>query len=73
MAQIIKENIIEVLVRSKYLTREQLDPLRKTLADLLEVSIPAGLGSTGGIRLSHREMKDMLKGGAVWAPDCRGG
>ena len=29
--------------------------------------IPAGLGSTGAIRLNSREMHDMLTGGAKWA------
>lgn len=49
------------------LTLEQLGPQQKALADLLAVTIPAGLGSTGGIRLNHREMDQMLHGGAAWA------
>jgi tRNA-splicing ligase RtcB len=49
------------------LTEAQLTPRKQALADLLAVSIPAGLGSTGGIRLGHREMDRMLSGGAAWA------
>ena len=39
------------------------------LADTLFNSIPAGLGSTGAIRLSLPEMNAMLRGGARWAVD----
>jgi tRNA-splicing ligase RtcB len=49
------------------LNLKQLQPDKKALADLLAVTIPAGLGSTGTIVLSHREMDQMLSGGAVWA------
>lgn len=49
------------------LTLDQLRPRKKAVADLLAVIIPAGLGSTGMIRLSHREMEQMLSGGAAWA------
>jgi tRNA-splicing ligase RtcB len=37
------------------------------LADALARAIPAGLGSTGSVRLSGTEMDTMLKGGARWA------
>jgi tRNA-splicing ligase RtcB (3'-phosphate/5'-hydroxy nucleic acid ligase) len=37
------------------------------LADVLYARIPAGLGSTGAIRLSAAGMAAMLKGGARWA------
>ncbi len=49
------------------LTLEQLLPKQQALADLLAVTVPAGLGSTGGIQLSRREMDQMLGGGAAWA------
>ena len=49
------------------LTLAELAPHKKALADLLEVTIPAGLGSTGSLRLGHREMERMLSGGAAWA------
>jgi tRNA-splicing ligase RtcB len=39
----------------------------EALAESLYYQIPAGLGSTGNIRLDHREMDDMLVGGAQWA------
>lgn len=37
------------------------------LADALYARIPAGVGSTGGLRLAHSEMEAMLRGGARWA------
>src|SRR5262249_33538300 len=37
------------------------------LADTLYDRIPAGLGSTGALRLSPRDMDAMLAGGASWA------
>ena len=49
------------------LTATQLAPHKQAIADLLAVTIPAGLGSTGGIHLSHGEVDRMLSGGAVWA------
>ena len=49
------------------ITLDRLRPQRKALADLLAVTIPAGLGSTGSMRLRHREMDQMLSGGAAWA------
>ncbi|NOQ90905.1 MAG: RNA-splicing ligase RtcB [Gammaproteobacteria bacterium] len=40
---------------------------KQLLADELYRTVPAGLGSTGRIRLNHKEMHAMLKGGAKWA------
>ncbi|MEK7244519.1 MAG: RtcB family protein, partial [Pseudomonadota bacterium] len=40
---------------------------QRELADALYRHIPAGLGSTGSIRLDAAEMDAMLAGGAVWA------
>lgn len=40
---------------------------KKRLADVLYAGIPAGVGSTGGLRLSGVEMDAMLEGGARWA------
>jgi len=40
---------------------------QKALADELYRSIPAGVGSTGAIRLNQKEMDAMLRGGARWA------
>jgi len=49
------------------LARRDLMPLQKELAEALFYRIPAGLGSTGHIRLSERELDRMLEGGARWA------
>jgi tRNA-splicing ligase RtcB len=49
------------------LRREDIEPLKKELADTLYRTVPAGVGSTGGIHLSDSEMDDMLTGGARWA------
>jgi tRNA-splicing ligase RtcB (3'-phosphate/5'-hydroxy nucleic acid ligase) len=46
---------------------EDVLPVQQKLADALFRDIPAGLGSTGAIRLKHREMDNMLSRGAVWA------
>ncbi len=51
-------------------TGVDLDELKRkqvALADALYRGIPAGVGSTGTISLSDREMNDMLAGGAAWA------
>ncbi|MFP4611507.1 MAG: RtcB family protein [Thiohalophilus sp.] len=43
-------------------------PAHKTaLAEALYYKVPAGVGSTGNIRLSIKEMDAMLRGGARWA------
>jgi tRNA-splicing ligase RtcB (3'-phosphate/5'-hydroxy nucleic acid ligase) len=49
------------------LRREQVLPLQQRLADSLFKHVPAGLGSTGAIRLNHDAMEAMLTGGARWA------
>jgi len=52
------------------LTGVQVDDVmavQKTLADSLYRDIPAGLGSSGTIRLDPAEMDAMLLGGAAWA------
>lgn len=49
------------------LTRDEVLPLQKAVADMLYYSIPAGLGSTGAIRLNDAQMDAMLRGGARWA------
>ena len=47
--------------------RQDIMDNRRTLADLLFKNIPAGLGSTGGFKISGREMDQMLSYGASWA------
>ncbi len=49
------------------LARADLMPVQKALAEALYYRIPAGVGSTGAIRLSESEMDAMLAGGARWA------
>ncbi|MBI5461809.1 MAG: RtcB family protein [Gammaproteobacteria bacterium] len=49
------------------LQRKDIEAVKRRLADTLFARIPAGLGSTGVLRLSPRDMDDMLKGGARWA------
>ena len=49
------------------LTRAQVKPMATALADALFTSIPAGLGSTGLIRLDETAIDAMLAGGARWA------
>ncbi len=44
-----------------------IEAVKERLADALYRNIPAGLGSTGVIRLKHAEMGAMLRGGARWA------
>lgn len=49
------------------LTITDLKPLQQWLADELYRSIPAGVGSRGKLHLNHKEMIEMLTGGAKWA------
>ncbi|HXV83963.1 MAG TPA: RtcB family protein [Candidatus Binatia bacterium] len=49
------------------LTLEQIEPLKERLADALFSRIPAGVGSTGDLRLDQQQMDAMLMGGAKWA------
>jgi len=48
---------------------EEIEPIKKQLADALASRIPAGVGSTGRLRLSRDEIDQMLSGGAQWAVD----
>jgi tRNA-splicing ligase RtcB len=49
------------------LTRAEIEPVKRRLADALAERIPAGVGSTGALRLDADEMDAMLRGGARWA------
>jgi tRNA-splicing ligase RtcB len=46
---------------------EDVAPLREKLADALFHNVPAGVGSTGDLRLNDRETDAMLRRGAAWA------
>ena len=49
------------------ISRAAIEPIKEEIADALFAAVPAGLGSTGRIRLSGQEMDAMLEGGAAWA------
>jgi tRNA-splicing ligase RtcB len=49
------------------LKREDIVAVQQPLAEALFARIPAGVGSTGAIRLSDAETEAMLTGGARWA------
>ena len=49
------------------LTRDDVERVKRPLADTLFKRIPAGVGSTGAIELSPKQMDAMLEGGARWA------
>lgn len=49
------------------LKQADVEPHKKRLADVLYARIPAGIGSTGALRLSAAGMDAMLRGGARWA------
>jgi tRNA-splicing ligase RtcB len=49
------------------LRKDDVLAVQKKLADELARAIPAGVGSTGRLRLSEDEMDAMLTGGARWA------
>ena len=49
------------------LAADQIEPRKAELGDALFRSVPAGVGSTGAIRLDEQEMDEMLRGGAKWA------
>jgi tRNA-splicing ligase RtcB (3'-phosphate/5'-hydroxy nucleic acid ligase) len=48
-------------------TAENVAPVAHRLADELARAIPAGVGSTGPLRLNPADMDEMLAGGARWA------
>lgn len=49
------------------LTREEFSKYREKVADLLFHRIPAGVGRRGEIRITGRQMDEMLTRGAQWA------
>jgi tRNA-splicing ligase RtcB len=51
------------------LTASDVEPIKKSLADELSRSVPAGVGSHGRLHLDDAEMDAMLTGGARWAVD----
>jgi tRNA-splicing ligase RtcB len=49
------------------LTKEEIMPLREKIADALFHTIPAGVGSTGKLKLSVSRLDEVLSNGAKWA------
>jgi tRNA-splicing ligase RtcB len=49
------------------LTIDDVEPLKKHIANELARNVPAGVGSVGRLHLDDREMDAMLAGGARWA------
>ncbi|MBL7106246.1 MAG: RtcB family protein [Phycisphaerae bacterium] len=49
------------------LTIDDIEKVKKTLADLLAHKIPAGVGSRGKLSLSLSQLDDMLTSGGQWA------
>ena len=49
------------------MTAAEFAPYKEKIANALFHSIPAGVGSTGAIRLTPKEMDEMLLEGASWA------
>ncbi|MBA2849653.1 RtcB family protein [Thermosulfuriphilus ammonigenes] len=49
------------------LKKEQIEPVLETLIEALFVTIPAGVGSEGKIKLSPTQLDEVLVGGARWA------
>lgn len=45
----------------------EIEPVKNMLSEVLARRIPAGVGSTGKLRLSKNEIDEMLIGGAQWA------
>ncbi len=49
------------------LAADDIEAVKQKLVDTLFRTVPAGVGSTGGIHLDEPEMEAMLRGGARWA------
>jgi tRNA-splicing ligase RtcB (3'-phosphate/5'-hydroxy nucleic acid ligase) len=49
------------------LMASDVEPVKRRLADALFRTVPAGVGSVGGVALEGAEMDAMLRGGAAWA------
>ncbi len=55
-----------VTIRTE-LERKDVEPKAKQLLEVLFRKVPAGLGSTGQIRLTQKQLNEVLVGGAQWA------
>ncbi|MEM0467231.1 MAG: RtcB family protein [Candidatus Thermoplasmatota archaeon] len=57
------------LVRTNLYHKDLDHKTIRSLVDTLFVNIPSGLGSTAKVRLTHKELEDVLRFGAQWAVD----
>jgi tRNA-splicing ligase RtcB len=56
-----------VRLLSTGLAAREVEPIKEQIANELSRSVPAGVGSSGRLRLDRGEMDAMLTGGARWA------
>ncbi len=49
------------------LRADDIVPIQETLADSLYRHVPAGVGSTGGLNLTDKQLNQRIEGGAQWA------
>lgn len=56
-----------VRLLASHLDAEDVEPYREDLMSALYESCPSGLGGDGRVRVSKRELDDLLKSGASWA------
>jgi len=56
-----------VRTMSTNLTRDEIEPKKEDLANALYCTVPAGLGSTGAIRLNLKEVDKVLEKGAEFS------
>ncbi|MFA9452679.1 MAG: RtcB family protein [Candidatus Aminicenantaceae bacterium] len=54
------------LLKTEY-REEDISPFRKELLDAISEEVPAGVGKSGGTRLSARALKEVCERGAEWA------
>src|SRR4030042_2527406 len=55
-----------MLLVTTNLTSDEVKPHLKTLVDKLYERVPAGVGSTGFVRISKREFLEVVENGAKW-------
>ncbi len=51
------------------LSRDQVSPRARNLIDALFYHVPTGVGSKGALKVSEKELRSVLAGGARWAVD----
>ena len=56
-----------VRLLATHLDREQIAPYLDDLASLLQINCPSGVGKGGSVRLSTRDIEQVLENGSEWA------